>query len=490
MHRSNAITGHGRKSRRYERGGIAMFSFARRLPFWLRLAGAAGFSAGPLAASTDPAGTGGVASAPWVEPGPLATGQDVSTVPPAAAGSDPSGPAATAMPAPIEEAPVVVVDGAKQSIGRPDIAPIVEVRTTYDDNIFISPTNRQSDYYTTVVAGLALGWGEFRDRLMPLGSFQQNYEQLINSDFDTRQFLFASYTPGYTVFAKHPSENTLDQNASLGARGCFGNLTCDVRADYKLFSEGVAEVGNRVRQSQVNVDFDSQYQISARTSAEVDLNVVTHHYDQNFYVNSSEWIDRNYLGYQVMPKTNVSAGCTLGYVDVDQGSNQTYEQALARIDYDTGQRISANLFGGVEFRQFVDGGASFINPVFNAEIIYSPFDGTNISLSGERVVANSAEYVGENDVITRVSVTLSQAIYQKLTLSLQGSYYNYNYGAGSGGGDIQRTDNGLRFEASAAFHVTPYLAVNLAYDYWHNESNLNPFNFDDNRATLDLDLLF
>jgi hypothetical protein len=468
---------------------------SRRLPAWLSIAGVLAFSVGPLAASVDPAalstsGTGGASTVSWVEPGPLSPDQDAPVALPVTPVQPAAGTAADAAPAPIEEGPTVLVDGAKQSIGRPEVEPIVEIKTTYDDNIFISPTHQHADLYTTVVAGLAVGWGEFRDQLTPLGSFQEKYEELNGTDFDTRQFFFASYAPGYTYFAKHGSEDTLDQNANLGARGIFGNLTINATGSYRLFSEGVAEVGNRVRQSQVNFAVDALYQFSARTSGEVDLSVVTHHYDKSFYVDSDEWIDRNYVSYQLFPKTNVSGGFTLGYVNVNQGSDQTYEQAVGRIIYDAGSKLTANLFGGIEFRQFVNGGASVTNPVFDFEVAYAPFDGTNINLSASRVVANSAEYAGRNDVGTTVALTISQALYEKLTLSLQGSYENYDYGAGGGVGGVQRTDNALRLELAAAFHVTKFLSVNLAYDYWHNASNLSQFTFDDNRISLDLDLLF
>jgi hypothetical protein len=450
------------------------------------------FSAGPLAASVDPAALTGTTGASdstsnlWAEPGPLPTDQDTTPALPAT----PVDSASAAPDASGQAVPVVVVDGAKQSIGRPEVAPIVEIRTTYDDNIFISPDHPKSDIYTTAIVGLAVGWGEFRDQLTALGSFQESYEQLLTPDFDNRQYFFASYAPGYTFFDKYSSEDTLDQNANVGARGTFGNLTIDASGQYRLFSEGVAEVGNRVRQSQIDAVVDSQYQFSARTSGEVDLSLITHHYDQNYYVNSDEWIDRNYLNYQIMPKTNISGGFTLGYVTVDKGSDQTYEQALGRIVYDTGSKLTANIFGGVEFRQFVDGGASATNPVFNLGLAYAPFDGTTINLAADRVVVDSAEYVGQNAVSTGVSLTISQVLFDKLTLSLQGSYEDYNYGDGGGISNVSRDDDAVRIELAAAFHVTKFLAVNLAYDYWHNDSNLSAFNFDDNRVSLDLDFLF
>jgi hypothetical protein len=502
MHRSTVTYLSNSKSRSNPSRRIAALPTLRRVLLWMSLAGAVAFSAGPLAASVEPAAlsTSGTASAlavSWVEPGPLSPDQDTPIALPATPVAPDTAQPANGALEPIEEGPTVMVDGAaKGGIGRPTVEPIVEIKTTYDDNIFISPTHPQSDYYTTVVAGLAVVWGEFRDQLTPLGSYQESYEQLedannaSDTDFDNRQYFFASYAPGYTYFARHGSEDTLDQNASLGARGIFGNLTVNATGSYRLFSEGVAEVGNRVRQSQINFAVDALYQFSARTTGEVDLSVVTHHYDKSYYVDSDEWIDRNYLSYQLFPKTNISGGFTLGYVNVNEGSDQTYEQAVGRIVYDAGSKLTANLFGGIEFRQFVNGEASVTNPVFDFELAYAPFDGTNINLSAARVVANSAEYAGRNDVGTTVSLTISQALYEKLTLSVQGSYENYDYGAGGGIGGVQRTDNAIRLELAAAFHVTKFMSVNLAYDYWHNNSNLSQFTFDDNRVSLDLDLLF
>jgi len=448
----------------------------------LLVAGALALAGAPRGAADDTAVTSiqSGATASWTEPAEITPGQPVP----------PPAPIPPAEPPPVAEAPDVNVNGARPSIGRPDVAPIVEVRTTYDDNIFISPTGRKSDFYTTAVAGLAVGWGDFRDQLIPLGAYQETFENLRTPDFDSRQFLFASYTPGYTAFVTHSDQNSVDQNATLGAKWSFGNLTCDIRATYRLFSEALVDAGTRIRQSQFNVSADSQYQFSARTGLEVDLNLITHHFDQSSQVDSSEWIDRNYLNYQVMPKTQISAGLVLGYVDLQTGPSQTYEQGLARVSYDTGHKTSANLFGGVEFRQFTEGGKSSTNPVFGVQAVYTPADGTTIQLSASRLVTNSAEYVAQDIVATGVALAVSQEVFKKVTLTLQGSYRNDRYGDTVGGADVQRTDDGLGLEASIAFHLTTYLAVNLAYDYLHNSSTAEAFNFDDNRATIDLDLLF
>jgi Putative beta-barrel porin 2 len=454
------------------------------------LGGTAGLFRPQLAASTNPESpwvdTSG--SNFWVEPGPLAPAQGSQSAPAteSATSARQSGdPSAVAV-----EGPEVDINGAKQSIGRPVVVPIVQIRTTYDDNIFYNPTDKKADVYTTMVAGLAVGWGEFRDQITPLGSFQEIYDQLRTPDFDSRQFFYASYTPGYTAFAENGREDTLDQNANLGTKWLFGGLTCDLRANYRLFSEALADTGTRIRQGQFGIALNSQYEFSNRTSVEADLNFITHHFRENFLVNSTEWIDRNYLNYQVFPKTNISAGATLGYVAADSGPDQTYEQALGRVVYNTDRRISANISGGIEFRQFAGVVADVTNPVFSATLNYSPFDGTNITVAGSRFVTNSVEYIGQDIVATKVSVACTQQLFDKVALSIEGAYGTSDYGDNGGAGDIHRNDDGFGFQGSISFHVTADLAVNLLYEYGHNLSTLERYTFVDNRAVVDLDLLF
>ena len=422
----------------------------------------------------------------WVEPDSLMPGENSPNV----RVNETTPLAGQAAPEPIAEGPSNGTSGGFLNLGRPDVAPIVEVKTTYDDNIYLDPRDKKSDIYTTVVAGLAVGWGNYRDQLSQLGSFQETYDQLRTPDFDSRQFFYASYTPGYTAFIKYPGEDTLDQNASVGARFLFGGLTCDLRANYQHFSEALVDAGTRVRQGQFDIALNSRYDLNDRTSVEADLNVITHHFDNASLVDSDEFIDQNYFNYQLFPKTNISAGATIGYIAVDSGPNQTYEQALTRVTYDSTHRASAVLFGGVEFRQFSENIASVTNPVFGASMLYSPFDGTNFDLSASRLVTNSAEYVGENIVATTVNLGITQQLFKKIAFNLQASYGDYNYGENGGGEDIHRTDDDLGVQASLLFHVSSLLAVTLTYEYSHNDSTLQRFTFDDNRASIDLYLLF
>ncbi len=153
------------------------------------------------------------------------------------------------------------------------------------------------------------------------------------------RFSFASYTPGYTAFLKNSRAKTrsimtprIGGALALRRPGdrCAGAITASSRKR--------SRTPGRASGSPSSIwPWIPAMTFSARTSVEADLNVITHHYNQSGLVGSSEWIDRNYLNYQVMPKTNISAGATFGYVAVDSGPDQTYEQILTRVTYDTGR---------------------------------------------------------------------------------------------------------------------------------------------------------
>ena len=467
----------------------AGFRHAGPLSRFLRLAACAGLSGSPLAVFADPAPAApplAQAGASWAEPDELAPGQMAADQPPALP------PAPSVRPAPLAErvqAPEVDINGAKQSIGRPDVAPIVELRATYDNNIFISHTHPQADLYTTAIAGVAVGWGDFRDQLTTLGSFQETFEGARTPDYDLRRFFFASYTPGYTAFLDHSDQNTVDQNATIAGRWRFGSLICNARANYRFFSEALHDSGTRARQSRFDFTLNSRYETSSRTSLEADLNVITHHYDQGSLVNSVEWIDRNYLNYQVLPKTNVSAGVTLGYVSVNAGPDQAYEQALTRVTYDTGRHLSAQVFGGVEFRQF-SGGSDLTNPVFGLQALYSPLDGTEVSLSASRLVTNSAEYIGQTIVATEAVLGGLPAPFRQDHAYPPGRLRQLRLLPGLRPGGNQRADDSLHLDASLSFQLTAHLTLTLSYLFSHNESNVERFNYDDDRAIIDLNLLF
>jgi hypothetical protein len=142
----------------------------------------------------------------------------------------------------------------------------------------------------------------------------------------------------------------------------------------------------------------------------------------------SEWSTMDWLNYQFWPRLNAAVGVGGGHDNEDASPDMTFEQLQGQVNWRATDKISFQLHGGVEDRQFLSGGAAdLINTVFGATVQYQPFEQTKISLTGERVV--SASYLQNNQVTesTGISVSLNQRLVKKLSLDLSGGYQTVKY---------------------------------------------------------------
>jgi hypothetical protein len=154
--------------------------------------------------------------------------------------------------------------------------------------------------------------------------------------------------------------------------------------------------------------------------------------NQNFvsadqFLSYDEWSTLDWLNYQFWPRLTAAVGVGGGYDNEDTSPDMTFEQLQGRVNWRATDKISFQLHGGVEVRQFLSGGAGdLINPVFGASVQYQPFEQTKISLTGERVV--SASYL-QNQVTETIGVSagLNQRLLGKLFLNLNGGYQMVKY---------------------------------------------------------------
>ncbi len=386
--------------------------------------------------------------------------------------------------------PSVEMDGLRQFISRMQVVPMAQARVVYDDNIFLR-NKKTGDVYYALAAGLAVGAGDFREQVDPIGGFQQAYEQLRSRAFDDRNYFFVGYKPSVTIFTQHGEQNTFDHDASIGAQWRFGSLIMGARAGVRTFSDGDAEVGDRVRTRIISEGITLRYEVSDRTTVESDFYHIDNHYDASARVNSTEWVNEDFLNYQLYPKSNVGLGTTLGYLQVSEGADQTYEQILGRLTYDTTHKLKFTTQGGVEFRQIdSDQANDSVNPVFNIEADYLPFDGTALILSGHRTVRNSIRYLGENVIGTGVGAAVTQRLFHKVSLTVTAGYEHDEYDAVDGTADAHRSDDIFSIQAGVAFHVTKRVQIAPTYTYRKDSSSLQQFTFSDNLVSLQMDVLF
>jgi hypothetical protein len=401
---------------------------------------------------------------------------------------------------PAAELPPAVLDrssiedlGVRTPAGRAErkwrVIPFGRVRATADDNIFISNTNRESDISFNLSPGIAAGWGDYAAEIRQLGEFEHYFEPLdLEQDGQPQSFIFGRYALNASFFTDHSDQDSVDHDALIAGRWEASKLILGFRLSFQTLSGTNIDVGNRVDRTVYGGAITSLYELTEKTSLELNVYNNTNNYDGG--IDWSEWVLEDWVNYQVLPKTRISLGTRLGTTDVEGASTQTFEQLVARVSYYATSKLALSLDGGVEWRQFGDDGDDDLFTVFNFTSTYAPFDGTQISANAFRRNSASVSLVNENITSTGVAARVRQRFLHRFFLSVEGGYQNSEYQSVVTGDTSARDDDTVYVKPSVSFDVTKYLSAETAYQYQHNDSSISTFSFRENIVTLQLNLQF
>ena len=109
----------------------------------------------------------------------------------------------------------------------------------YDDNIYISPTNKQSDVLWTIAPSVTLGAGDYHEQQASL--------------------LSISYTPSFIFFTDQSRNNAIDHDAQFSGQWRPGPWKLGFQQVYQNYSGGVVDVGNRVNRQIYNTALEGVY---------------------------------------------------------------------------------------------------------------------------------------------------------------------------------------------------------------------------------------
>ena len=247
------------------------------------------------------------------------------------------------------------------------------------------------------------------------------------------------YSPLWTVYSNNKLQNTFGQTIGLAGGTVYNDWVLEILQGYTDSSSPSVETATQTRQVTYNTTINASYTMNSKMS--LDLAAYQNFVSADQFSSYKEWSTLDWLNYQFRPRLNVAVGVGGGYDNEDTSPDMTFEQLQGRVNWRATDKISFQLHGGVEDRQFLSGGAgNLINPVFDATIQYQPFEHTKISLTGQRVV--SASYLQANQVTenTSVSAGLNQRLLGKIFLDLSGGYQTVKYIA-SGTSASARTDD-------------------------------------------------
>ncbi len=322
--------------------------------------------------------------------------------------------------------------------------PHFSVTGIFDDNVYLSSDNKVSDFYFALSPGLGATYG---------------------SDDSTLRFQ-ADYTASFLVFMKESSQDTVDQNAAVHVTYALPKLTLGLTLSFQSLNGASVDVGDRVRRQIFYIGVTSNYVLDEKFS--FDFNVDDTGADYHDLNDSNEARIQTWLNYQATGKTNVGLGLTLGDLSVQNATNQTYEQLLARVKYDATGKLSLYASGGVELRQ---ADTEKVSPVFAIGAVYSPTATTTISLDFHERIYPSAALDGQDYRATGFMLTVTQQLRQNLSAILTAGYENTKYFAVDEDIFSDRVDHYTYVRVGPDWQVRPWWHLGAFYEFSRNASS-------------------
>lgn len=340
------------------------------------------------------------------------------------------------------------------------IRPIVATGVTYDDNIFITNTDRKGDLIYNINLGFVLEVGDYR-----------NMES---------NFLLLEYLAEGFFFNRYASQNSFDQQASLLAQYRFNQLAVQVESRYQYLNGAEREVGAFTTRSIYFNALRFLYQYSEKTDIDLEFNQSTNDYPSN--LSSSDYQSSLAFDYALFPKTRAGLQAIAGLQRTEDSPDMWYQTINARVNYGVTGKVVVNASGGIQFNQYVTGGEPMrILPIFSLGAEYLLFPKTTLTIVGYRNLQSSPSIAGQDYIATGGELGISQGLTDKLTFAIASGYENDTYVANTADTDATRVDNFYFFRPSVSYSFLKYLRASLSYEYRANASNFQEDTWFDNQ---------
>ena len=348
------------------------------------------------------------------------------------------------------------------------------VRGVWDDNIFLTHTNKTSDYYFAIEPLLTLGFGDIQGQ--------------------SRSYLRLDYMPSAILYVNHSDEDAFNQLIRLEGGYNSGRLRLSLEQDVVLLQSANlnsfidttglwanTDASAPTRMNIFNTRLRAQYDLTGKVFLQGEFDSYTYFYPNN--ISDYTVSGGLYVYYSWLPKVSVGVGGTFGYNWVDDPTpNQSFEQVNLRLNYEVTAKLGLYASGGVEFRQFNGNRNTYDTPVFEVGLTYYPFDGSTFTLAAGRRIYNSGFEPDQDFANTYVIGRFQQRLFHRLYFGLAGGYENSDYFAAKDNVDAPRNDNYWFIEPSLDVLITRWLSAGVYYLHRKDSSNISFFSFDDNQV--------
>lgn len=343
----------------------------------------------------------------------------------------------------------------------------ISANAVNDDNILAQSTNRQSDTIITTTPAFRLEYGELDGQ---------------------KATASLTYAPSIIRFLNNGSQNTTDQFVDFSLSYPFNEWTFFLTQDYSLTTGTDIDVHNRVTQESFDTTIGANYQVDEKLSVNTSFSQVISDFVDGGAVSTDSWVLDTSANFRATEKLTVGPEVLFGFDNPQGDDGQEYVQIMESLTYQPTVKITLYSQGGVEVRQFNQGGGADINPIFRTGISYSPFESgcTTLDLAGFQTVRTSTLSSDQNVIDLGVGLTFRQRFFQRVYLTLNASYSHADYqtdgNSSSTPSSSPSNEDDLVLRSSLSVNPTEWSSLNLYYQYQDTTSSQANNSFQDHQA--------
>ena len=361
-----------------------------------------------------------------------------------------------------------VVDIPKEAENRLwRLRPYLKTGVTYDDNIFITNTNRTPDIIYNVEGGFAFELGDYRN--------------LENS------YLLLKYLATGYFFTDYSAQNSLNQGMDFMSQYKFHQAALQLESLFQSLDGADRQVGAFTSRLLFFNALRLLYDYSDKTRLAFEANQSTNYYPQQ--LSSYIWEARASLDYKILPKTRIGLQFIGGLNLAQDSPDQVYQTINALASYDLTGKLVIKSSVGLQFNQYLGGGEAMrIIPVFSLGADYQFSEKTKLTLKGYRNLQDSPSLAGQDYIATGGEFGIQQNLFKNIVFGLAVGYENDTYVSNTDSVTASRVDNFYFFRPSLSYNFLKNLDAEISYEYRANASNFQQDSWFDNRFTLELSL--